>query len=296
MIFLIITSTEDIASMNIRDKLLNSKEYSFRELSDKWYNHNIYLLNNTEKIKSENKVYIGLTDERLIFLDNLKLEELNFTPDVLIFASKHASKSTRPALLIHTTGNWNEEASFGGNPKEIAYSSALLLKMGFLSLIESSSKLEEGKYSIDLEVNHHGPTNHSIPLIFMELGSIKEEWKDQEAGKVVANAIIKTIEKYLTLKNEKIQIGLGFGGPHYTPQFKKLIANTNVALAHICPKYFVQDLNEDMIKQIIEKTIEPKIDSFIFDWKGLSSQDKAHLNQILKEFNIEIRKVKEFRN
>ncbi len=296
MIFFIITSTEDIASMNIRDKLISSKDYSFQELSDRWYNHNLYLLNNTEKFKFENKVYLGLTDERLIFLDDLKLEELNFTPDFLIFASKHASKSARPALLIHTTGNWNNEASFGGNPKEIAHSSALLLKAGFLSLIESSSKLEEGKYSIDLEVNHHGPTNHSIPLIFIELGSVKEEWKDQEAGKVVANAIIKAFEKYLTLKDEKIQIGLGFGGPHYTPQFKKLMVNTNIALAHICPKYFVQDLNEDMIKQIIKKTYEETVNFFIFDWKGLSSQDKAHLNRILNEFNIKIKKAKEFRN
>ncbi|GAH06430.1 unnamed protein product, partial [marine sediment metagenome] len=208
-------------------------------------------------------------------LDDLKLEELDFKPDFLIFASRHASKSARPALLIHTTGNWGEEALFGGNSKEIAYSSAILLKAGFLSLLESSKELEEGKFSIDMEVNHHGPTNHPIPLVFMELGSIKAEWNDQEAGKVVANAIIKTIEKYWIVKRENPMIGLGFGGTHYSPKFKKLIINTNIAIAHICPKYFVQELNEEMIKQMIDKTIENSVRFFIFDWKGLNSADKS---------------------
>ena len=300
--FLIISSSEDIASINIRNKLINSKNYTFKELNNKWYGHNLFLLNKVgkdfikEEISLNNRVYLGLTDKSLIFLDDLKLEELDFKPDFLIFASRHASKSARPALLIHTTGNWGEEALFGGNSKEIAYSSAIFLKAGFLSLLESSRELEEGKFSIDMEVNHHGPTNHSIPLVFMELGSIKAEWNDQEAGKVVANAIIKTIEKYWIVKRKNPMIGLGFGGTHYSPKFKKLIINTNIAIAHICPKYFVQELNEEMIKQMIDKTIESKIDYFIYDWKGLNAPDKSHLSQILKEFNIEIKRTKEFQN
>lgn len=302
MNFLIITSTEDIASMNIRDKLLTSINYSFKELSNKWYGHKFFKLNEVDKdfikegIFLSNRVYLGLTDKSLIFLDDLKLEELDFKPDFLIFASRHASKSARSALLIHTTGNWGEEALFGGNSKEIAYSSAILLKAGFLSLLESSRELEEGKFSIDMEVNHHGPTNHPIPLIFMELGSIKAEWNDQEAGKVVADAIIKTIEKYWRVKRENPMICLGFGGTHYSPKFKKLIINTNIAIAHICPKYFIQELNEEMIKQIIDKTIESKIDYLIYDWKGLNAPDKSHLSQILKGFNIEIKRTKEFQN
>ncbi len=302
MNFLIISSTEDIASMNIRDKFLTSKSYTFKKLSNKWYKHDFYELNKVDRnfikedITANNKVYLGLTDEGLIFLDDLKLEELDFNPDFLIFASRHASKSARPALLIHTTGNWGEETSFGGNSNEIAYSSAILLKAGFLSLLESSRELEEGKFSIDMEVNHHGPTHHSIPLVFMELGSIKAEWNDQEAGKVVADAIIKTIEKYWIVKREDPIIGLGFGGTHYSPKFKKLIINTNIAIAHICPKYFVQELNEEMIKQMIDKTIEKTVKFFILDWKGLNSADKSNLSQILIEFNIEIKRTKDFQN
>jgi D-aminoacyl-tRNA deacylase len=293
--FFIITSSEDIASMNIRDKLLNSDDYSFKELSTTWKGNPLFKLEKSETLIDTN-VYLGLTDERLIFLNDLKLDELNFKPDFLIFASRHASKSARPALLIHTTGNWSNEAEFGGNPKEISYSSALLLKAGFLALLEESRDLEEGKYSVDFEVNHHGPTNHNIPLIFMELGSVEEEWQDQKAGKSVANAIVNAIEKYLKLKSAKNIIGIGFGGTHYTPQFKKLIRNTNVALAHICPKYSVQIIDKNIVKQIIEKTIEGRIDYFVFDWKGLNSQDKSYLTDLLKDFNIEIKRAKDFQN
>ncbi|GAH16831.1 unnamed protein product, partial [marine sediment metagenome] len=31
-------------------------------------------------------------------------------------------------------------------------------------------------------------------------------------------------------------------------------------------------------------------------WKGLNSADKSHLSQILKGFNIEIKRTKEFQN
>ena len=293
--FFIITSSEDIASMNIRDKLLNSEEYSFIELSTSWKGKPLFQLEKSEALNDAN-VYLGLTDERLILLSDLKISELSFKPDFLIFASRHASKSARPALLIHTTGNWSNEAEFGGNPREISYSSALLLKAGFLALLEESRDLEGDKYSIDIEVNHHGPTNHNIPLIFMELGSVEEEWKDQKAGKSVANAIVSAIVKYLKLKSEKNIIGIGFGGTHYTPQFKKLITETNVALAHICPKYSVQKIDRNIIKQIIEKTIEERIDYFVFDWKGLNSQDKSYLTDLLKDFNIEIKRAKDFQN
>ena len=39
---------------------------------------------------------------------------------------------------------------------------------------------------------------------------------------------------------------------------------------------------------------EENIDYFIIDWKGTSSADKKHLIPILEEFNIPIKKRKDF--
>ncbi|MCK4384356.1 MAG: hypothetical protein KAW66_13735, partial [Candidatus Lokiarchaeota archaeon] len=107
-------------------------------------------------------------------------------------------------------------------------------------------------------------------------------------------AIVNAVFKYLVFKKEKTQqIGLGFGGTHYAPNFNRLITNNNIALSFICPKYHIQELNENLIKLMINNTLE-KIDYFIVDWKGTNSQDKKHLIPLLEEFDIPIRKTRSF--
>ena len=300
MEFLIITSTEDKASMNIRDKLLNSKLYSFSELDSVWHGKRLFQFEGfVEKktknnILSYNQIYLGLTDERLIFLDSLKLNTSKINPDLVIFASRHASKTARPALLTHTTGNWSKEADFGGIPYDLSLTSALLHKAAFISLINESNKQNLTDFSLDIEVTHHGPTSLEKPLIYMELGSSKEEWGKEKAGMVLANAIINCIYLVLDFKMEgKEKVGLGFGGTHYAPNFNRLITNKDIAMSFICPKYFIQELNKEIISLMIQNTYE-KIDYFIIDWKGLNSEDKKHLIPILEGFDIPIKKTKEF--
>ncbi len=286
--------------MNMREVFLKSDLFKFKKTNLKWHENHLYQF---ESLRIQNKVnshlvdheiYLGLTDEPLIFLNNLKLHETEISPDILIFASRHRSQAEQPAFLIHTTGNWSEEAKFGGNPHELSHSSAILLKSGFFCLIEQAENSSLINFSLDIEVTHHGPTNLEKPLIFMELGSSEKEWEIKEAGEVVAIAIIETIFKYLELKKQGgQQVAIGFGGTHYAPQFKKLILEKNLAISFICPKYFVQDLNKHMIEQVINHNLE-KIDYFIIDWKGTNSDDKKHLIPLLEEFDIPIKKSKDF--
>ncbi|GAH03279.1 unnamed protein product, partial [marine sediment metagenome] len=216
------------------------------------------------------------------------------TPDLIIFASRHRSKTARPAFLVHSTGNWGKNADFGGNPQELSKTSALLHKAGFESLRVQIDNFTIPDFSLDMEVTHHGPTTLDVPLIFIELGSSKQEWSIKEAGELVANAIVNAVFKYLEFKEEKTQqVGLGFGGTHYAPNFKRLMTSNNIAFSFICPKYYIQELNENLINMMIANTLE-KIDYFIVDWKGTNSQDKKHLIPLLEEFNIPIRKTKSF--
>ncbi|MFX1556545.1 MAG: D-aminoacyl-tRNA deacylase [Promethearchaeota archaeon] len=300
MEFLIISSTEDKASMNIRDKLLNSNMYSFSEIDLFWHDKGLYQFEGFKEKKTRNtildhnQIYLGLTDERLIFLDSLKLNKSKINPDLVIFASRHVSKTERPALLTHTTGNWSKEADFGGVPCDLSLTSALLHKAVFISLIKESNIQNLKKFSIDIEVTHHGPTSLEKPLIYIELGSSKEEWGFEKAGIVLANAIINSIYQVLDFQIEgKQKIGLGFGGTHYAPNFNRIIKNKDIAMSFICPKYFIQELNKEIISLMIKNTYE-KIDYFIIDWKGTNSEDKKHLIPILEGFNIPIKKTKEF--
>ncbi len=288
--------------MNIRERFLKSKLYDFKKVDSKWSNFPLFKF---EEFKQDheknnylkgNQIHLGFTDKSLVFLDDLKLSESDINPDFVVFASRHRSQTSRPSFLTHTTGNWGKNADFGGNPFEVSYASALLLKAGLLSLIEQFEQIQNSdlvNYSLDIEVTHHGPTTLEKPLIFMELGSSEEEWKIVEAGEFIASAILKSIINYLELKKEGNQkIGIGFGGTHYSPQFKKLLKDKDIAVSHICPKYFIQDLNKEIIEQTLKKTLE-EVDYFIIDWKGTNSQDKKHLLPLLEEFNIPIKKTKE---
>ncbi|MFX1571092.1 MAG: D-aminoacyl-tRNA deacylase [Promethearchaeota archaeon] len=278
--------------MNIREKFLNSNIFNFEETGFTWHENRVYKLNNN---LIENDVFLGLTKDSLILLNDLKLEDSELNPDLLIFASRHRSKTARPAFLVHSTGNWGREADFGGEPKTLSNTSALLHKAGFISLIEQELPPRLNGFSIDIEVTHHGPTILDVPLTFMELGSSRVEWNIREAGVILTKAIINTIQKYIEYKEGGNQmVGLGFGGTHYAPNFHRLIKNNNLAMSFMCPKYFIQDLNSDMIKQMINNTLE-EVDYFIIDWKGTNSDDKRQLIPLLEEFEVPIKKTKDFK-
>jgi D-aminoacyl-tRNA deacylase len=286
--------------MNMRNKFLNSKIYSFKETTTIWHEYPVFILedvafeNKKDELLINNQIYLGLTDIPLIFLDNLNFKNTNLKPDILIFASRHTSKTARPAFLVHNTGNWTNNTDFGGKPRDLSKTSALFHKAGFVSLKDQIFLLNNPIFSLDIEVTHHGPTILDVPLIFIELGSSKQEWIIDEAGELVANAIVNSIFKYLIFKKEKNQqVGLGFGGTHYAPNFNRLVTNNDVAMSFICPKYYIQELDEKLIKLMITNTLE-KVDYFIIDWKGTNSEDKKHLIPLLEKFEIPIKKSKDF--
>ena len=64
-------------------------------------------------------------------------------------------------------------------------------------------------------------------------------------------------------------------------------------MSFICPKYYIQTLNNHLIETMITNTYE-NVDYFIIDWKGTNSDDKKYLIPLLKQFDIPIKKTKEF--
>ncbi len=286
--------------MNIRDVFLNSKDFSFIETDALWQGNLLFKLQElsfkgkNDNWFNDNQIFLGLTQKPLIFLEKLQLGGTDFVPDLIIFASRHRSKTARPAFLVHTTGNWGTNADFGGQAQDLSKTSALLHKAGITSLKEQIEVYNIPDFSLDTEVTHHGPTSLDVPLIFIELGSSEQEWEIKKAGELVANGIMNAVFKYLEFKKKNTQqVGLGFGGTHYAPNFNRLIFNSNIALSFICPKYYIQELDENLIKMMINNTLE-KVDYFIIDWKGTNSEDKKHLVPLLEQFNIPIRKTRSF--
>ena len=124
---------------------------------------------------------------------------------------------------------------------------------------------------------------------FIEIGSAKAQWNDKEAGKIIAGTIIESLK---TFKKKPYKTAIGIGGPHYCPSFNKIQLEENFAISHLVPEYSLP-INEEIIKQLIEKTI-PKPEYFILDWKGIGKSDeKDEFISLLKKFNLEIIKTKD---
>ena len=129
-----------------------------------------------------------------------------------------------------------------------------------------------------MECTHHGPYCNK-PISYIEIGSSKKEWQIKEAGEIIANIIMEVLIGY---KEENYRIALGIGGTHYCSNFNKIELNTDIAFAHICPKYQLERLDKEVLRQAIEKS---KASFCLLDWKGLG-KNKKKVKQLLEELNF----------
>jgi D-aminoacyl-tRNA deacylase len=121
--------------------------------------------------------------------------------------------------------------------------------------------------------------------MFAELGSSPEQWKDLKAAEAVAHAAISAV-----MNHSKYQAVLGVGGPHYNARFTEIALSTPVAFGQIIPKYAVPQVDAEMVKQCIQRTLE-KVNHAVFDWKGMRGPDRDRLAVALKELGVPVEKA-----
>ncbi len=230
-----------------------------------------------------------LIEGEMLKTENLDLEKIN-NYDFVIFASRHKSEKHEKTLSIHAPGNFREVWG-GGKAGLLGSTSALFNKHLFYTLNKVRDESGLLRYSVTMEVTHHGPLIDK-PSVFIEVGGSEEEWKDKSASFVIAKTIREAINTWK--ENPYNEIAVGIGGPHYCPTFNKLQLNSNAAISHIIPKY-VSPITEEMILEAINKTVE-EVDFVILDWKGLGpAEDRDEIIRILEKNYIQWKKTGEIR-
>lgn len=272
----IIASSKDPAGVNIRNNLIQL--FDFEKTNEKFDNNIIYQHNNI----NNKKVKLYLINNDLIFSENI---DKTIGADAFIFASKHRSKENTPSFAVHAIGNWNS-ANFGGQDRKLCPSSAVLLKNLFIELDKNANN---SGFEITLEATHHGPYVEK-PAVFVEIGSTEKEWSNKQNGETIA----KTIMNALQNENKNYKSCIGIGGPHYCNNFNKISLKTGIALSHVCPKYHLGKLDEILVKQAIEKTLE-EVKFVILDWKGLGTE-KKRIVDLLKNLRLEIKRTDQILN
>ena len=243
--FAIIISKKDKAGMNIYENL--------KEL----------------EIPSNVKVYLREKES----IDNEDIDE-EIDAEYFIFATKHQSEAKVKTLCVHAPGNFLKNEA-GGKEKELNWSMGNFMKRALIKLSELNT-LED--FEIAFEATHHGPFLKK-PCMFIEIGSSEEEWGIKEAGKLIARVILDVVKN-----EEKFKGCIVLGGGHYNQVGKKLMLNSDYAVGHVCPKYHLENLSEDMLKQMIERNDE-KVELVILDWKGLG-KEKERIKNLLEKLKI----------
>jgi len=255
---LLIGSTKDIASVNMMRLL--KENYGFKEKGKLW---------------SDGKTDLYIVDKLMSRLTpgdfDIDLGKYEYG----VFISWHKSESAMPALTFHATGNFSK-AEAGGNDHEVSLTSASLLG-GICRNIDS--EYEGEKFQVVYECTHHGPTDLPIPTCFAEVGSSEKEWNDIGVCNIVLEAALKSEPK------AGVENCIGFGGPHYADRFTKRVKEGKFNLSHIGANYALPFVDEDIVKQMIEKTRE-KVDYVVLQ-KKMKSEYKQKINGILDDLGVE---------
>ncbi|MBU0762043.1 MAG: hypothetical protein KKD39_03375 [Candidatus Altiarchaeota archaeon] len=253
---LIIYSSDDLAGANIAETMIST--YGFEESEEGIYSKDDILLFQVEGSVKD-------------------LTTLPYSPEYCVVASRHKAESGNKTLTVHPTGNFGK-AQMGGSDSRLQMTDSHVMRQAHMLLHEKREKYAL-EYNVTREVTHHGPTDLQFPLLYVEVGSTEAEWKDMKACTAVAETIYELVSNEICAKPSLI----GFGGPHYAPNFNPLA--TDYAVGHIMPKYSESYMSKEIVLELIGKT-SPKPDYAAIDWKGLSGQAKKNLTSILDEVGL----------
>jgi D-aminoacyl-tRNA deacylase len=272
---LLISSNMDVASLNIKEQIL--KNYTFEKSAEIFEDTPIYTADvNAKKVK-----LITLNRESITAQD---LQEKFPNSKLAVFISRHSSQSGKPTLSVHTTGNFGQ-AEFGGHPKTLSVAPATAMQVTLKALFHYREQLQLD-YEVSYECTHHGPSL-DIPTMFIELGSSSDQWSDITAASAVGNAAMTAIANFEAPANNAV---LGIGGTHYNQQFTLMALMGAATFGHMIPKHAVSLIDEDMVRQCIQKTLE-KVPLALLDWKGIRSEDKPGLLSALESAGLPYRKM-----
>jgi D-aminoacyl-tRNA deacylase len=258
----LIASSKDEAGMTMVNFLTFNKDFQMTSSHPLVYESNKY-----------RNVKLYLSNKDLLFLEGYNVSE---RPTSYVFLSRHRSASGIASLTCHSTGNFSQDTLYGGKPNELGMINPSMLKAYLNELYRNRNFVPD--YQITLEATHHGPTSLEGPILFVEIGSGPQQWRDSNAAQIVCNGILEVSS--LHLRNSG-RVALALGGTHYPEKLNKLLRETDFSVAYIVTKNNLQFIDDKMFQQMIVRSTE-RITHVLLDWKGLGKHKKSILDTIEK--------------
>ncbi len=268
---LIVSSTQDEASKNILSKLIDS---NWKEC-DRWDENPVY--------EREDDLLVTI-NERHIYFDDIdkRLESyMGVEFDEVVYISKHSSEAGVDSLTVHPIGNYGE-AKYGGKEGKLVPASPHNMTRAFHILREKAEKEDiQDEYKISFEATHHGPFLET-PTYYIEIGSDIDSWKDDRAGKVIAETVIEVKKR----RSEDEPVTICIGGGHYTPRFTELAKSRKVVLGHIVPAWGMKYLNKNSFSEAVNKT--PGVEYIYFDRSSTSGKERKRVKDWGNDLGLKV--------
>lgn len=230
----IATSQDDVASVNIHERLL---ELGSWEEDVPFDAHPSY--------RSEDRRLVTLRKLHLHrdHLDRDLRRSFGAPPEVVVFPSRHSAQSGIPSFTVHPLGNFGDEAAFGGRPRTLVPTAPHWMTQALRLLKEEAA---ESDREVTFESSHHGPYLEA-PAFFIEIGSDIHAWENEEAGRIMARALLR-------LHPQEGPVAVGLGGGHYVPRMTDVALTRRVSFGHLIPAYAVSDLAPSVWEEAVAQT------------------------------------------
>jgi len=225
-------------------------------------------------------------------IDVIDLEVLDETPDpsadAVIVLSRHRAESGRRSLTVHHTGN-PTRSTYGGDPEtlSIAYPalSKILLKTYYEKAVETGVI---GEYEVVLEATHHGPTGLRKPIVFIEVGSTPEDWRNPRAIRTLAETVVEVLDR----EPPNCIMSAGFGGTHYPVKFTRLQFESEYCIGHIIPKYaFKNGVGVKVLEQAILNNYPGGATRVLLEKKSLKGEYRRLVESIASSMGVGVERV-----
>ncbi len=267
---LLVCSLEDSASVNIRDRLVESANWKEQGC----FQDRPVLMHGNDALVT--------IEERHLFADNIDqrvTDATNLDVECVVFLSRHKAASGIPTLTVHPIGNFAMKAEFGGKPGMLVRSAPDLMTSLLRSMQTNASGLG---YQISFEVTHHGPSL-STPTLYIEIGSSEAQWPDVKAGEALARSLLG-VE---ILKATKV---IGLGGGHYAPRFSEAALTKKVSIGHMISNHFADSANDEELVLAVRKALDASdgADLVYIHKKSMARSRATHLKGLIRQIGADV--------
>ncbi len=279
----LLTSLEDVASMNIRDRLLEEAEWEvvgeFR--GGLVRRHDDLLLMEREGTH----LYMESVDEEIgTFIREELGEELwpqgPFPLDLLVFLSRHRSEKDVRSLTVHPPGNFIS-ADYGGMAGKLPPSAPFEMTQALKTLYKEKKALGL-KDQTTYEVTHHGP-QVSSPCFFIEIGSNETRWGVEELARPIARTLISDD---LGGPRRDLPVAIGVGGGHYGPRFTDRAMRNKFAFGHMVPDYILRSSDDIRVPIELAKEATPGVQKLFYHRSSANEDLEERIGEIADQLSL----------